>query len=183
MSRIKKPAPKKEVALDKTTLVVILYLIERLNGVLGKTHLQKILFLSDLLSVKKFKEPITKLQFAKYHYGPFSDEVDGYIEHLERKGVVESRKFPLLSRDGQSYFRFYFKGKDTLRKILSQILAPEKIVLLDEIISSYGNASLQEVLDVVYSLETVQRSTSQTPLEMARIIKDDNNQVEEIDIF
>jgi uncharacterized protein YwgA len=169
--------------LDKNTLIVILYLIEKLNGVLGKTHLQKMLFLIDLLSVKKFKTPITSLQFEKYHYGPFCNEVDSYVAKLEEKGYVEKREIPIINSEGKTYFRFYFRSKDTSKKLLSEKIDSDRIVLLDDIISSYGNISLQQILDVVYSLETVKKSSSHTPLEMAKIIEDDDEEVKEIDIF
>jgi hypothetical protein len=173
---------EENISLDKDTLVVILYLIERLNGVLGKTHLQKMLFLSDLLSFKKFKKPITHLKFEKNHYGPYCSDVDSYVTHLEAKHLVEKRELPIFEGE-KTYFRFYFKGKDTTKKILFDRIGPDKVVLLDDIISSYGNISLQEVLDVVYSLETIKKSEQHTPLEMAKIIKDDNKEVNEIDIF
>ena len=55
-------------------------------------------------------------------------------------------------------------------------------MLLDEIADSYGNASLQEVLDVVYGLETVKKSELRKPLEMAKIIKDEqSNEMEDFD--
>jgi uncharacterized protein YwgA len=168
--------------LDENTLIVILYLIEKLDGVLGKTHLQKILFLTDLLSVKKFKKPITNLQFEKNHYGPYCSEVNQYIELLKNKKYVEAREFPLSNGAG-IFVRYYFTGKDTSKKLLYKKITPEKIVLIDDVVSSYGNVSLQEILDVVYSLATVKESENHTPLEMAKIINDDNEEVQEIDIF
>lgn len=177
------PAKLIEKKLDKITLVVILYLIERLNGVLGKTHLQKMLFLVDLLSVKKFKKPITSLEFEKNHFGPFSYEVSSYIDHLEQKGLIAVKEFPFSNGEPKTYVRFYYNNKSSMKKVLFQEVDTEKIVLLDDIISSYGNVSLQEILDVVYKLESVKNSDLHKPLEMAKIIQNDNSEVEEMDIF
>lgn len=168
---------------DKNTLVIILYLIERLSGVLGKTHLQKMLFLIDLLSTKKFKKPLTCLEFQKCHYGPFSGEINDYIEHLESKGFITIKELPFTNNGDKTYTRYYFNNKGTIKKLLQQKLGAENTMLLDDIINSYGNVSLQEILDVVYRLETVKKSELSKPLEMAKIIKEDNNDVEEMDIF
>ena len=173
------------INIDKNTLMIILYLIERLNGVLGKTHLQKLLFLVNLLSVKKFKEPLTQLKFERYHYGPYCKKIDEYIEHLKNKEFVEQREFPFGKNRGKSksYVRYYFKHGQSIKKSLFDQIGAEKVILLDEIISSYGNVCLQDILDVVYSLQSVKKSELHTPLEMAKIIKEDNDEVEEIDIF
>lgn len=169
--------------LDGNTLAIILYLIEKLNGVLGKTHLQKMLFLVNLLSVKKNKEPLTKLQFEKYHFGPYSKEIEEYTKHLKKKGLIEERKFPLSNSKDKTYVRYYFKHSGSIKKQLFEKIGAKKMLLLDDIINSYGNICLQDILDVVYSLQTVKKSKLHTPLEMAQIIKEDNNEVEEIDIF
>ena len=176
-------ASQSEKKLDEKTLVVILYLIEKLNGVLGKKHLQKMLFLVDLLSVKKFKEPITCFEFEKNHYGPFSEEVNLYLNHLQKKKLIEVKEFPFKNNEQKSFVRFYFNYKSTVKNLLCKKVEPKKIMLLDDVISSYGNVSLQEVLDVVYSLETVKKSELHTPLQMAKIIEDDKSEVEEMDIF
>jgi uncharacterized protein YwgA len=170
---------KKE--LDKNTLFIILYLIEKLNGVLGKTHLQKMLFLIDLLSTKKFKKPLTILEFEKYYHGPYSKTVDDYTGHLEGKGLVEIREFPLQVQ-GKTYTRYYLKGHTSIKKNLCENIGAESVLLIDDIIFSYGNISLHEVLDIVYGLETVKDAELCKPLEMAKIIESDDG-VKDIDIF
>jgi uncharacterized protein YwgA len=180
---INTPIKSIEKKPDQKTLVVILYIIERLNGVLGKTHLQKILFLADLLSVKKFKEPITSLKFEKNHFGPFSYEVNSYVKHLQKKGFINIKELPFINDEQKNYIRYYYTYKSSTKKLLSQRVDAEKIVLLDDVINSFGNVSLQEILDVVYKLETVKNSDLHKPLEMAKIIQDDDSEVEEMDIF
>src|SRR3989344_7911529 len=110
--------------LDPTTLRVIYYFIERLNGILGKTHLQKMLFLADLLATKKFKEKITKLDYKKYTYGPYSEVINDYVSDLEGKGIIEGREFPLMSGDG-NYFRYYTKGPASVKNKLIEDLGAE----------------------------------------------------------
>lgn len=178
--------PQSKENFDKNTVAIIYYLIEHLDGVLGKTHLQKMLFLIDLLSTKKFKEPLTKLNFQRYHYGPYSEEVNNYISRLETKEQIIVKVLPFSDNEDKTYTRYYYNNKGSIKNYLYKELGAEKVMLIDEIINSFGNKSLQEVLDVVYSLETIKKADLCKPLEMAQIIKDEENNdepVEELDIF
>jgi uncharacterized protein YwgA len=170
--------------LDKNTLLVVLYLIERLNGVLGKTHLQKILFLTDLIATKKTDEQITVLDYKKYHYGPFSSELQEYTKELEKKGLVTEKEFPFASDSSKKYTRYYFAKEGTSAKPqLLKSIGNEKIMIIDEIVSSYGNMSLQEVLDIVYKLQLVEKTEKNKPLNMAKGIENTVSEKEEEDIL
>lgn len=170
--------------LDKTTLVVILYLIERLNGILGKTHLQKMLFLSDLISSKRYKEKITSLEYEKYHFGPYASELDTYTSELETRGLIEKKEYNFTSDNTKTYTRFYKKLPESIKpQLIKSLKPPEKVILLDEIIDSYGNLSLQEVLDIVYQLEIVKSTEKNTPLEFARENSIDSSKENEEDII
>jgi len=146
--------------LDKTTHVIILYFIEKLNGVLGKTHLSKLLFLTELLSIKRFKNPLTDLKFVKYHYGPYSNRINEYLENLKEKGYIEIREIPFTNEPTKIYTRYYSNKKFQINKIIVEALDgdSEKKTLLDEIINSYGNISLQQLLDIIYSIQIVKEA-------------------------
>ena len=145
--------------LDKTTLTIILYFIEKLHGVLGKTHLSKLLFLTDLLSIKKFNKPLSDLKFIKYHYGPYSKEIDKYLEKLKEKEYIEIKEIPFIN-ETNFYTRYYSNKKVPINSIILEALEgnSEKKTLLDEVISSFGNISLQQLLDIVYSLQIVKEA-------------------------
>lgn len=176
--KTKKISPQPKKKLNNTTLYVIFYLIQQLNGVLGKTHLQKLLFLGDLLSMKKFKEQITPLQYRRHYYGPYSSEVQDYTRCLERKGFIEIKELPL---DGSNkYVRFYSKKEVNVKPKILEKIGPEKTLLLDEVIHSFGNISLQEVIDIVYNLEIVKNTPPSSPLDFAKEIKENEEKEESI---
>lgn len=178
---------KKKMAtpkLDRVTLAVVFYLIEKLDGVLGKTHLQKMLFLSDLIFTKKYNGPLTKLQFEKYHYGPFSVEVNDYVDSLKKRNFISSKEMFFNDDSGKTYTRFYKKKGGSVKSFLLKEIGADKLVSLDEVIDSFGNASLQQVLDVVYSLQMVKDSELKKPLDMAEVIKKETeDQPDELDLF
>lgn len=177
--KIKRTIPQtKKEALDATTLYVVFYLIKQLNGVLGKTHLQKLLFLGDLLSMKKFKTQITPLKYRKYFYGPYSSAVEDYTKHLERRGWIEIKQLPLDKTT--KYIRYYTKKEINVKPKLLEKIGPEKTLLLDEVIHSFGNMNLQDVVDVVYKLEIVEKTPPSSPLDFAKEIKNDKEKEEDI---
>lgn len=171
-------------SLDKNTLLVVLYLIERLNGVLGKTHLQKILFLTDLIATKKTNKQITVLDYKKYHYGPFSAELQEYTKELETKGLITEKEFPFASDASKKYTRYYFtQDGRSAKPALLKSLGNEKLMIVDEIVSSYGNMNLQEVLDIVYKLQIMEKTEKNKPLDMANDTEQTIEEKEQEDIL
>jgi hypothetical protein len=71
------------------------------------------------------------------------------------------------------------------KKTLLDLIGNDKVILLEEVIDSYGNMSLHDVLDIVYQLELVKSSDKNTPLDFAqREFKANEEEVEgEVDIF
>jgi len=156
--------------LDKVTSLVMYYFVSVLNGVLGKTHLQKLMFLADLLASKKFGEPITKMKYIRYAHGPYSRDLNSYIEKLVSSDLIEERQFPIISNPINHYSRFYRKQIVEAKDYLVKEIGAEKMLLVDEVSQSYGNKSLQEILDFVYSLEEVTRANFDSPIKLAQEI-------------
>ena len=166
--------------LDKTTLTIILYFIEKLNGVLGKTHLSKLLFLTDLLSIKKFNKPLSDLKFVKYHYGPYSNKINNYLKKLKEKEYIEIREIPFMNKS-KFYTRYYSNKKVQINSIVFEALEgnSEKKTLLDEVINSFGNISLQQLLDIVYSLQIVKEAKHlETLLEKSKEVEEVEEEID-----
>lgn len=180
MNSQKNKQPKNKTEFDKATSLVILYFIEKLNGVLGKTHLQKMLFLTDLLATKNFKNKITAIDYKKYTFGPFSEQLDAYTSMLKERNLIQIREFPFISEPEKTYTRFYLAKKINSKSALLKVLKPEQVLLIDEIVNSYGNLSLQEVLDIVYDFQIVKNSKQNNPLDMAEEFRNeaDKDEVE-----
>lgn len=166
--------------LDKNTLKIILYLISQLDGILGKTHLQKLLFLTDLISVRRFKMKMTQIDYKKYYYGPYSPQLNQYTDELIKKGLIDEKQFPFISDKSKKFSRYYIKRRIPLKENLMGSLGPEKVMVLDEVVNSFGNLSLQNVLDVVYKLQFVKDSELDKPLIMAKEVEEDPEEEPEI---
>ncbi len=168
----------KQKQMDRITALIMYYFVTALNGVLGKTHLQKLMFLTDLLASKRFGEPISKMSYVRYTHGPYSRDLDTYIEKLVKSELVEERKFPMFNNPENYYYRFYRSKVFDAKDYLVQNIGAEKMLLIDEVAQSYGNKSLQEVLDFVYGLEEVKDATFESPIELAKTIKSEPTEEE-----
>lgn len=167
---------------DKNTLALILYFISRLNGVLGKTHLQKLLFLTDLISSKRFQEKITAIEYKRYLHGPYSSQLNDYTEKLSKSDWIEIKELPFINDPSKKYVRYYSKKPTQIKQQLLKNLGPDKMLLIDEVIDSFGNMSLQDVLEIVYGLQIIKASEMDKPLEMAKKIESKEPE-DEIDLF
>lgn len=164
--------------LDKTTLAIVLYFISRLDGVLGKTHLQKLLFLTDLISSKKFKEQLTAVRFQRYNYGPYSAEVKTYTKALEDAGRIVEREFEFSNDASKKYTRYYLSKPVPIKEYLIKTIGPEKFLVLDSVVDSYGNMGLQELLDIVYSLPIMEKAKMNELLDVASQTEDEDSDAE-----
>lgn len=170
------------VKLDKITSAIMYYLVSSLDGVLGKTHLQKLLFLTDLLASKKYGEPLTKMNYIRYTHGPYSNDLNDYIKDLISSNLVEERQFPMMSNPKKHYSRFHCKRMINAKDFIIKKIGADKMLLINEVVQSYGNKSLQEVLDFVYSLEEVANADFKSPIKLAQEIKPKASSNEEDDI-
>lgn len=154
--------------IDSVTQMIMYYFISRLNGVLGHTHLQKLLFLTDLLATQRFDEPITKMNYVRYNHGPYSKNLNDYIQKLVSSELVVEKRFSFYNNPDSSYYRLYDAKKADIKTQLYKTIGPEKTLLVDEVVQSYGNKSLQQVLDFVYSLEEVKDAKFDSPIRMIK---------------
>lgn len=172
--------------LSQVTCLLIMYYIERLNGVLGRTHLQKLLFFTDLIATKNFTEKITALEFKKYDHGPFAQELENYIKYLTNKKYIDTREYEFANGSATKYYRYYLgENKKNVKPMLQKHIGADKMIVVEDVINSYGNMSLQDLLDIVYSLEVVKGTEYNTPMALVTNNKEkivSNEKVTEFDI-
>ena len=61
---------------------LILYFVYQTNGFLTKIQLVKFLYLADLYSVKWTGKQLTDLDWYFYHHGPWHEDIDAALVHL-----------------------------------------------------------------------------------------------------
>lgn len=128
---------------------IVKFIIERLSGRLGRTHLLKLIYLVDYHSCRLFGKPISTFVYRWHKHGPFDEEFYGCFKGLEPMYIREEEvAFP----SGNGY---------VFHNVPAQIeyknLSAQEMYVLEYIIKTYGKVKLQTLLDeVVYKTEPME---------------------------
>ncbi|WP_324666074.1 DUF4065 domain-containing protein [Haloarcula sediminis] len=128
-----------------------------MESIRGVTKLQKLLFLIEQETefFEEYEEDIA-FNFAPYKMGPFSEKVYEELHFLLQMGAIEATPMddgPLAGVDddlSNKEFSITPKGEKIASQLV-EILEPEYQTELTEIVESYGDLSLSELLEVVYT--------------------------------
>ena len=136
------------MALTNNQLFV-LELLDLSGKVECKTKLQKLMFLAKT----EEKAPLT-YKFEKYHYGPFSFDLNDDLNALKQINLITESIDMLGSSDGSAIIKSTFTLTEDGKKELSDNinkLSPEGINALAQVVSKWNSLSLEKVLEYVYS--------------------------------
>lgn len=114
---------------------LVVYVVSRFPRGVGRTRLMKILFLVDFESSRKLGAPATGLEWRRYFYGPFSEEVLRVLDEL-----VDEEKLAVDEGPEKRYVALVEPPvlPDALREIV------------DYVVDEYGFLRLEDLLKVVY---------------------------------
>jgi hypothetical protein len=139
---------------------LILYLVGKLTkgvphllveggGVLT-TMLAKLLFLVDVWSMQVSGSQATNFRYVRYKHGPYPlTQFEERLGLLEKQGLRPMPKESIV--DGKQY-RIYRLSKEPK---LSLELSPQVQLLADEVMTTFANRKLEDVLRYVYTLPFV----------------------------
>ncbi|MDS0261877.1 DUF4065 domain-containing protein [Haloarcula sp. S1CR25-12] len=129
-----------------------------MESIRGVTKLQKLLFLIEQETefFEEYENDIA-FNFAPYKMGPFSERVYEELHFLLQLGAIEATPMddgPLAGVDDNDLSNKEFSITPKGKKIASQlveILEPEYQSEIENLVESYGDLSLPELLEVVYT--------------------------------
>lgn len=145
--------------LDQTDQL-ILYLVTNLtkgvphllvesSGVLT-TMLAKLLFLVDVRSMQTSGSQATNFRYIRYKYGPYPlAQFEERLEELQSWGLHAIPKVSVIEDRPYRIYRLQEKRKAQLH------LVPSIQLLADEVMTTFANQKLEDVLTYVYSLDFV----------------------------
>ena len=129
---------------------IIKFIVERLSGKLGRTHLIKLIYLTDYHSHKLFAKSISTFKYSWNNNGPFDKSFYISIKVLVDKYINEE-EVRLPSCKGYVYH-------DTHNRVNFDKISNKESYLLEYVISNYGTTKLQVLLDdVVYKTEPMEK--------------------------
>lgn len=132
---------KKHIERKYWTLIVI---TSSKSGGVTPVQLQKTLFLVG----QKFKDTVSEdyYSFKPYDYGPFSSEIYGDIEALQKENFIVA--VPSKSGRWRKYSATQV-GKEKFAQLLSEI-SEEIVDFIDEKINHFQSISFKEILQEIY---------------------------------
>lgn len=119
--------------------LLLMYLISKVRGNIGRTKLQKLVYLIECIMAKN-KLKTFNYNFYRWDYGPFTQEIFKDEESLVENGIIEDSSTKLTER-GKRILREFDTLIDENRQILNGI---------DRIIDKYGKLPLKIIKDIVY---------------------------------
>ncbi|MBI5307409.1 MAG: DUF4065 domain-containing protein [Planctomycetes bacterium] len=132
---------------------IIKFVVERLSGKLGRTHLIKLIYLTDYHSRRLFGQPVSTLNYYWDDHGPFDKEYYACIRKLDKSYISEETV----------YFPSHKKGyvfHDMLKRMKYDNLCEQEFYILEYVIRNYSQVRLQILLeDVVYKTEPMEALT------------------------
>ena len=124
---------------------LLLQLISNSKSVLGRTRLQKMVFLAE-----KEEDTPFSLSFSKYYYGPYSSELQDTIDSMVASELVQEESYSTPTGDEGYKYTLTPHGAALLEQIGTGISRGEKKGI-DRIVRKYSHMPLRELLDHVYS--------------------------------
>jgi len=124
-------------------LYIILKLISHCDEIKGKTRLIKYLFLLE-------KESNLRLNFnfIPKHYGPYSKQLDKYIQELQELDYINER----LDDDNKALiYKIKKPGYESLISLEQKYDSSSIIKDIKSIIDKFQNITLRELLEIVYA--------------------------------
>ena len=122
---------------------LILYFVYQTKGHITKTQLVKFLYLADLYSVKWTGKKLTDLDWYFYHHGPWHDDIDAALVHLNGQVIQKEEGKSILIQMGTAPLDLHSLG-------ISQGL----YLMLDNIRREWAGSStekIEELLKYVYA--------------------------------
>jgi hypothetical protein len=108
---------------------------------LGKTHLVKILYLTEVEYYRQQMERLTSLRWLFYHFGPYA---------IELETILADREFEKTEIKTQTDKDFILFKVNESKSEYKPKVDSKLSLLIKKIVGQWGNKSLEELLDYVY---------------------------------
>jgi uncharacterized phage-associated protein len=135
----------------KKTEQVLVYIIQHYQGI-HITSLMKLLYVIDLVSIKKTEEQLSNFEYRRYKYGPFDKKIYEHIKRLlSEKIIKEDVDF---SHGGEEHIIYLFnKEKDFEFNKLSD----DEKRTIDEVIESLQGYGAKALVELAYRTKPMKK--------------------------
>lgn len=140
----------------------IIYLVYKIPN-LTRTRIVKLLYLVDLESFKQLKHPLTSVIYKSHYYGPYSPEI---MESVKRLFGFEITEECVTTEDGNVCYVYKIGPNSRFTKDPSEFFTDKEKLVIDQIISRFGNIPLKELLNYVYATPAFKSTPLGKPIKL-----------------
>jgi len=139
----KRGRTSEEIITDR---FLVLYMINKVRSGIGKTKLQKLVYLSEM-DMKLQGQKGFNFNFVKLPYGPYSADLKNDIKELQN--------LKLISKD---YYKSTRKGSNILKNF-DHIIQKNGIFFekIDQVIRKYANIDRDILVHIVHEMKNLER--------------------------
>lgn len=117
----------------------VVYIAEKIEN-LSKTKLLKLLFFMEEYSVCRFQTPFLGMQYEIWQAGPVIKDV--FVD-LSETPILLDGYVEKVNKEGNTYIR-------SIRKFSDDEFSDNDMLVMDEIISKYGNRTATELVKITH---------------------------------
>ncbi|MEO5499214.1 MAG: Panacea domain-containing protein [Candidatus Saccharimonadales bacterium] len=126
---------------NEKTIELLAYILQRQHA--SVTSLMKLVYLIDLVNIKKTTKPVSNFSYVRYNFGPFDSAIYRYLEQLSNSGIITQESE--FTQSGSEYVQYLLSEEaEVLTKNLSQPEIDSIESVLDQL-KGYGAKALTEV--------------------------------------
>jgi len=129
--------------MDKTRQLLA-YLIQN-NPSISITALMKLVYICDLVSIKKHDSKVSDFEYVRYKYGPFDQNIYNYINELRWDGIIIEE--PAYTPMGDEYITYRINDETGF---CVDALGKNDIQVADEVIESLKGYGAKALVDLAY---------------------------------
>ncbi|ELY77942.1 Panacea domain-containing protein [Natrinema gari] len=145
---------------------MIEYLVSHFSGnALTRTKLVKLLYLADRESYIARDRQISNLNYIKYHYGPYSEDIVDTLQEMDGDKIRE-----LSGRSSNGTYYRYEANSDYEGSTLTR----EERAILKQVLREFEDTQTKQLVETVYDLDDLDSIEKYTPL-----LQDTNVNVEQ----
>ena len=135
-----------------SSAALLLYVLDKSRRIVGRTRLQKLVF---LLLVEGLKDP---KDYRLHHYGPYSDQVKMDSLVLSAKGYITHKDIPSQKQTSGFYtiYEITDKGSEWIRANLHSCFGT-KLSQIERLASTYLAMKTDQLIEYVYSTYVICR--------------------------
>ena len=132
-------------------LQVLSYIIKNHPNV-SVTSLMKVLYLIDLVAIKRRNSQISDFQYIRYNYGPFDKKIYKYLEELGKDNII--KEGAEISSTGDEFVTYSINKKNNI--YFDKISDDEKKII-DEVLESLEGYGIKALTELTYRTKPMKK--------------------------